>query len=62
MLAYYKVERDNERRYVISLYYITFLGLMKEMHRSVHKTPKDINEVITYYRNRGYRVQSIATA
>lgn len=62
MLAYYRVERDKEKRYIISLYYKNFFGALKEMHRSVHNAPKDINEVIVYYRQHGYRVQSVATA
>lgn len=62
MLAYYRVERDREKRYVISLFYKNFLGMMNEMHRSTCRTPKDVNEVITYYRQRGYHIQSIATA
>lgn len=62
MLLYYRVERDRYKRYVISLYYRNFIGAMKEMHHSTHKCPKDINEVIMYYRAKGYRIQSIATA
>ena len=62
MLAYYRVERDREKRYIISLYYKNFLGAMTEMHRSTCRTPKDVNEVIVYYRQRGYRVQSMMTA
>ena len=62
MLIYYKVERDNYKRYIISLYYRNFIGGMKEMHRSAHITPKEINEVIMKYRADGYRIQSIATA
>lgn len=62
MLLYYKVERDNFQKYIISLYYRNFLGTMREMHRSVHATPKAINEVIVHYRSEGYRIQSIMTA
>lgn len=62
MLTYYRVERDVEKRYIISLYYKNMLGVLKEMHRSTCRTPKDVNEVIMYYRQRGYRVQSVATA
>lgn len=62
MLAYYRVERDREKRYIVSLYYKNFLGTLKEMHRSAHETPKDINEVLMYYKSLGYRVQSIVTA
>lgn len=62
MLLYYRVERDNYKRYIISLYYRNFAGVMKEMHRSVHRTPKNINEVIMKYRADGFRIQSIATA
>lgn len=62
MLTYYHVERDKELRYVIELYYIGLFGNLKEMHRSVHSTPKAINEVITYYRKLGYKVQSLASA
>lgn len=62
MLLYYKVERDNYKRYIISLYYRNLAGGMKEMHRSVHRTPKSINEVIMKYRADGFRIQSIATA
>lgn len=62
MLHYYRVERDREQRYVVSLYYKNFLGALKEMHRSTCRTPKDVNEVIMYYKNRGYHIQSIATA
>lgn len=62
MLTYYRVERDVEKRYIISLYYKNILGVLKEMHRSTCRTPKDVNEVIMYYRQRGYRVQSVTTA
>lgn len=62
MLAYYRIERDKEKRYIVSLYYKNFLGALKEMHRSTCRTPKDVNEVIVYYRQRGYRVQSVMTA
>lgn len=62
MLAYYRVERDREKRYIISLYYKNILGALKEMHRSTCRTPKDVNEVIVYYRQRGYRVQSAMMA
>lgn len=62
MILYYKVERDHFQKYIISLFYRNMLGGMKEMHRSVHNTPKDINEVIQKYRHDGFRVQSIATA
>ena len=62
MLHYYRVERDREKRYIVSIFYKNFLGSMKEMHRSVHDTPKDVNEVIMYYKSRGYHIQSIATA
>lgn len=62
MLLYYRVERDRYQKYIISLYYRNFIGAMKEMHRSVHRTPKDINEVIQHYRHAGYRIQSMTTA
>lgn len=62
MLVYYRVERDRFRKYIISLYYRNFIGGMKEMHRSAHRTPKEVNEVIMKYRADGYRVQSIMTA
>lgn len=62
MLLYYRVERDSFQKYVISLYYKGLLGQMKEMHRSVHSSPKSINEVIFHYRSEGYRIQSIMTA
>ena len=61
MIAYYRVERDREKRYVISLYYKNFIGVLREMHRSTCRTPKGVNDVVIYYRNMGYRVQSIAT-
>ena len=62
MLTYYRVERDAEKRYVFTLYYRGLLGQMKEMHRSVHQSPKQINEVVMYYKHAGYRVQSVVTA
>lgn len=62
MLAYYRVERDRCKKYVISLYYKNMLGMMKEMHRSAHNSPKEVNEVIQKYRTDGYRIQSIMTA
>lgn len=62
MLAYYRVERNEEKRYIISLYYKNFLGAFHEMHRSTCRSPKDVNEVIMYYRQRGYRVQSVMMA
>lgn len=62
MLAYYRVERDREKRYIISLYYRSIFGVLKEMHRSTCRAPKDVNEVIVYYRQRGYSVQSMLTA
>ena len=62
MLVYYSVRRDENKRYIISLFYRNFLGNMKEMHRSAHLSPKSINEVIQKYRADGYRIQSIATA
>lgn len=62
MLTYYHVERDKELRYVIEMYYTGLFGNLKEMHRSVHSTPKSINEVITYYKKLGYKVQSLASA
>ena len=62
MLHYYRVERDREQRYVVSLYYKNFLGMLKEEHYSVHDTPKAVNEVIMYYKCCGYHLQSIATA
>lgn len=62
MLVYYSVRRDECKRYIISLFYRNFLGNMKELHRSVHSTPKAVNEVIQKYRTDGYRVCSIATA
>ena len=49
-------------KYIISLYYRNMMGMMKEMHRSVHSSPKQVNEVIQKYRDDGYHVQSIATA
>ena len=62
MLVYYKVERDRSKRYIISLYYRNFIGAMSEMHRSAHRSPKEVNEVVQKYRTDGYRVQSIMTA
>lgn len=62
MLHYYRVERNREKRYVVSIYYKNFLGALKEMHYSVHDAPKDVNAVIMYYKSRGYHLQSIATA
>lgn len=62
MLLYYRVERDRCQKYIISLYYRNLLGSMKEMHRSVHNRPVDVNEVIQHYRQAGYHVQSVATA
>ena len=62
MLLYYQVERDEAQKYIISLYYRGLIGQMKEMHRSVHATPKAINEVIIHYRHEGYKIQSIRTA
>lgn len=62
MIAYYKVVRDKDMRYVVSLYYKNILGVLREMHRSAHKTPKQVNEVISKYRADGYRIQSITTA
>ena len=62
MLVYYRVERDRFQRYIISLYYKNFIGGMKEMHRSAHRTPKEINDVIMKYRADGYKIQSIMTA
>ena len=62
MILYYRIERDRYQKYIISLFYRNMLGGMKEMHRSVHNTPKDINEVIQKYRHDGYRIQSLATA
>lgn len=62
MLVYYKVERDRFQKYIISLYYKNFIGGMKEMHRSAHRTPKEVNEVIMKYRADGYRIQSVMTA
>lgn len=63
MLIYYKVDRTADKeKYIISLYYRGLFGQFKEMHRSVHGEVKDLNEVVTYYKSNGYRVQSIATA
>ena len=62
MIAYYSVRRNQELKYIISLYYRNMMGRMKEMHRSVHSSPKQVNEVIQKYRDDGYHVQSIATA
>ena len=62
MLLYYRVERDEDQKYIISLYYRGLIGQMREMHRSVHNSPKAINEVITHYRHEGYKIQSIRTA
>lgn len=62
MLLYYRVERDRAQKYIISLYYRGLIGQMKEMHRSVHNSPKAINEVITHYLHEGYKIQSIRTA
>lgn len=63
MLLYYHVDRSEDtKKYIISLYYRGLLGQFKEMHRSVHKEVKDLNNVIQYYRKAGYRIQSIATA
>ena len=59
-LIYYKVDRAEEK-YVISLYYKKFWG-MKELHRSVHTEVKSVNQVVQYYRSKGYMVQSIRTA
>ena len=62
MLLYYKVERDENKRYIVELFYRGLLGQMKEMHRTAHKEVREVNEVIQYYRKAGYRIQSIATA
>lgn len=62
MLLYYRVERDRLQKYVISLYYRGMLGQFKEMHRSVHGSPKAVNEVITHYRSEGWKIQSMASA
>ena len=62
MILYYRVERDRYQKYIISLYYKNFLGLMREYHRSAHDKPRGVNEVICKYRNDGFRVQSVTTA
>ncbi len=62
MILYYKIERDEHKRYIIELFYRGLLGQMKEIHRTAHKEVKEVNNVITYYRNKGYRIQSIMTA
>lgn len=62
MLLYYKVERDENKRYIVELFYRGLLGQMKEMHRTAHKEVREVNNVIQYYRKAGYRIQSIATA
>lgn len=62
MILYYKVERDESKRYIIELFYRGLLGQMKEMHRTAHKEVKEVNNVIQYYRRAGYRIQSITTA
>lgn len=62
MILYYRVERDRYQKYIISLYYRNFIGTMKEMHHSAHRTPKEVNEVIQKYRHDGWHIQSITTA
>ena len=62
MILYYKVERDASKRYIVELFYRGLLGQMKEMHRSAHDEVRAVNEVVQYYKSRGYRVQSIMTA
>lgn len=59
-LIYYKVDRVEEK-YIISLYYKKFWG-MEELHRSAHTDVKSVNQVVQYYRGKGYMVQSIRTA
>lgn len=62
MILYYKVERDANKRYIIELFYRGILGQMKEMHRSAHDEVKAVNEVVQYYRRRGYKVLSMMCA
>lgn len=62
MILYYKVERDASKRYIVELFYRGILGQMKEMHRSAHDEVIAVNEVVQYYKSRGFRVQSIMTA